>query len=67
MNASLVCDPVFSVFMLYAESGRREFFCIEPMSHLPNGFHLPSLGGLVELEPGATLEGRMSIRLERIN
>lgn len=64
---TIEADPVFRhafVFvsdMAFDPSFRRDYFCLEPMSHLANGHNLPGLGGLQILEPGETLGGRMKL------
>jgi aldose 1-epimerase len=49
--------------MIYMPIERPDFFCFEPMSHLPDGHHMQDLGGLTVLAPGESLSGRVSIRL----
>ena len=41
----------------------REFFCVEPVSHVSNAIHMadPASCGLVGLAPGATLEASMRL------
>lgn len=63
-------DPVFTTMFLFVSDPefdpayRRDFFALEPMSHLPDGHNLPDLGGLRVLEPGEVLSG--SIRLHAV-
>jgi aldose 1-epimerase len=40
---------------------KRDFFCFEPMSHLADAHNMAGGGGLVVLEPGQTLSGRMRL------
>ncbi|TCL69538.1 aldose 1-epimerase [Rhizobium sp. BK251] len=63
LKASVEADAVFSRYMLYMPADRADFFCLEPMSHLPNGHHMPELGGLTPLAPGESLSGRVKIEL----
>jgi aldose 1-epimerase len=66
MQARLEADAIFGTFMLYMPVERTDFFCLEPMSHLPNGHHLPEFGGLTALTPGESLSGTVKIRLSHI-
>lgn len=50
--------PPFRHFMLYMPED-ADFFCFEPMTHLPNGHHLPGLGGLSVLQSDESLVGTM--------
>jgi aldose 1-epimerase len=63
LQVVLDADPVFSSYMIYMPIERPDFFCFEPMSHLPDGHHMQDLGGLTVLAPGESLSGRVSIRL----
>lgn len=40
----------FDCFMIYSPDAVADFFCFEPMTHLPNAHNMPSGGGLVTLE-----------------
>ncbi|KOF17251.1 hypothetical protein AC244_18820 [Ensifer adhaerens] len=53
-------QPPFRHFMLYAPED-ADLFCFEPMTHLPNGHHLPGFGGLSILEHGQSLVGTMTL------
>lgn len=53
-------EPPFRHFMLYTPED-TDFFCFEPMTHLPNGHHLPGLGGLSVLQSGESLVGTMTL------
>ena len=44
----------------------RDFFALEPMSHLPDGHNQPDLGGLVRLAPGETLSGGIRLAPETL-
>ncbi|MGO7360404.1 aldose 1-epimerase, partial [Rhizobium ruizarguesonis] len=39
---------------------------LEPMSHLPNGHHLPDSGGLTPLSPGEALAGTVTILMSAL-
>jgi len=63
-------DPLFDVMFLFVSDTsfdptyRRDFFALEPMSHLADGHNQPGLGGLVPLAPGETLAGSMRLIVE---
>jgi aldose 1-epimerase len=63
-------DPMFRTMFLFVSdtafepSYARDFFALEPMSHLPDGHNLSDLGGLTRLAPGETLGGSMRLTLE---
>lgn len=58
-------SPVFNTMFLFVSdtsfdpSYRRDYFALEPMSHLANGHNMPDLGGLTILSPGESLSGSM--------
>lgn len=64
-------DPLFrSMFLFVSDTSfdpsyRRDFFALEPMSHLADGHNQPDLGGLAVLAPGETLAGKMRLSVER--
>jgi aldose 1-epimerase len=64
---TLTADPLFRTMFLFVSDTsfdpgyRRDFFALEPMSHLPDAHNRPDLGGLAPLGAGETLAG--SIRL----
>ena len=62
LGADIEMDGIFGNYMIFAP-GNAGFFCLEPMSHLPNGHHMRDFGGLVLLAPGESLAGRMTISL----
>ncbi|ARQ60060.1 UNVERIFIED_ORG: aldose 1-epimerase [Rhizobium etli] len=66
IQAALQADGALDRFMLYMPADRSDFFCLEPMSHLPNGHHLPELGGLIPLSPGEILSGKVTIELSAL-
>lgn len=65
-SLTLECDPLFDVAMLYAPSTQSDFFCLEPMSHMPNGFHMEEFGGLTLLSPGEELSGTIKLSFEKL-
>ncbi|MBB3524359.1 aldose 1-epimerase [Rhizobium sp. BK456] len=65
-QAALEADGALDRFMLYMPVDRNDFFCLEPMSHLPNGHHLPDFGGLMPLAPGEILAGSVTILMSAL-
>ncbi|MDO1583574.1 aldose 1-epimerase [Rhizobium oryzicola] len=63
--AAEIMSEDFRILMLYMPTARTDFFCLEPMTHLPNGHHLPNLGELKLLSPGQELSAVMRIKLSR--
>ncbi|MEI2297030.1 aldose 1-epimerase [Ensifer sp. MJa1] len=59
---SLDADENFNCFVLYSPSTDAGFFCFEPMTHLPNAYHLAPGNGLVRLAPGETFEAKVTLR-----
>lgn len=66
IRAVLEADAALDRFMLYMPVDRTDFFCFEPMSHLPNGHHLPDFGGLTPLAPGEVLSGTVTIAMSAL-
>lgn len=66
MVVELDADPLLSALMLYAPGPEEDFFCLEPMSHLPDALNRPGQPGLAVLVPGEALSGeiRMTITTE---
>lgn len=60
---SLEADAIFGHVVLYSPPEDTGFFCFEPMSHLPNAHGMERFEGLVTLDPGQQLSGRMTLRL----
>ena len=56
---TLTAEGPFDCFMIYSPDADAGFFCLEPMTHLPNAHNMPSGGGLVTLEHGQSLTGRI--------
>lgn len=63
LTAELTADPVFSTLMVFAPADDRSFFCLEPMSHLPNALGHYGPDGMAVLAPGQRLAGRVSIAI----
>jgi aldose 1-epimerase len=66
MRLSVEADPLFNVGMIYMPRDRTDFFCFEPMSHLPNGHCLSDFGGLRLLACGERMTGEMRFRLSPV-
>ncbi|NWJ25458.1 aldose 1-epimerase [Rhizobium sp. RM] len=65
LEALIETTPSHAVLMLYAPSDRQDFFCLEPMTHLPNAHHMESLGGLTLLKQSETLHSHTTIKFRR--
>lgn len=67
---TLTADQLFRVMFLFVSDKSfdpgyaRDFFALEPMSHLPDGHNRADLGGLVPLAPGETLVGAVRLAVE---
>lgn len=59
----LQADPVFTELMLYAPQDDTSFFCLEPMTHLPNALNMAGQPGIQVLAPGETLSGTMTMTI----
>ncbi|MBB4184452.1 aldose 1-epimerase [Sinorhizobium terangae] len=60
----LEAEGSFECFMIYSPGADADFFCFEPMTHLPNAHNMPNeAGGLVALKPGKSLAGTIRFRL----
>lgn len=70
MALRVTADPLFrSMFLFVSDVSfdpdyKRDFFALEPMSHLADGHNHTDLGGLVVLAPGETLSGGMRLKVE---
>jgi aldose 1-epimerase len=56
-------DPAFPNLQVFTPSG-AEFFCVEPVSHVPNAINCPDLPAgqtMAVLAPGETLGGTMTL------
>lgn len=58
----MLADPVFDTLMAYAPADDRSFFCLEPMSHLPDALTKFGPEGMQVLAPGELLSGSVWIR-----
>ncbi|WP_210528102.1 aldose 1-epimerase [Rubellimicrobium arenae] len=73
-RASLVieADAVFRTMFLFVSDTsfdpdyRRDFFALEPMTHLADGHNQAVLGGLSVLRPSETLSGSVTFRMEAL-
>jgi aldose 1-epimerase len=61
----IMTAPEHPVAMLYAPGAEADFLCWEPMTHLPNGHHLPQFGGLRLLAPGEAMRSDVTIDFRR--
>ena len=72
VKLTITADAIFRHVQLYVptiaydRSYRRDWFCLEPMSHLPGGHGMENLGGLSILKPGETMGGTIRLRPEAI-
>lgn len=66
LGADINAGPNHDIYMLYLPNNRPDFFCFEPMTHLPNAHHMPGYGGLRLLAAGDVMSSTMTIRLRRI-
>jgi aldose 1-epimerase len=65
LAAEVEAGPIHDIFMLYLPTDRRDVFCFEPMTHLPNGHHMQDFGGLKLIEGGESISGEITIRIRR--
>lgn len=63
LRLDLRADPIFAHLMAYAPADDASFFCLEPMTHLPNALALQGPQALHLLAPGQTLSGRITFHL----
>jgi aldose 1-epimerase len=65
----LEADPVFSHFVVFTAPDHT--LALEPVSNATDGFNLHARGiqnvGVSELEPGETMRGSISLRLEQVS
>jgi aldose 1-epimerase len=66
LAADIDAGPIHDIYMLYMPVARSDFFCFEPMTHLPNAHHMPGYAGLRRLTAGDAMSSTMTIRLRRI-
>jgi aldose 1-epimerase len=61
---SLKLSSSFSRLVVYTPE-TKPYWCVEPVSHVSNAIHMaePASHGLVDLMPGATLEGWMTLEV----
>jgi aldose 1-epimerase len=62
---TVAAQPPLRFLVVYSPPG-QDFFCVEPISHVPDAVNLAPAGvpdtGLVDLAPGETLAGEMELR-----
>ena len=63
LRLDLVADPIFAHLMAYAPEDDASFFCLEPMTHLPNALTRHGPRALHLLSPGQSLSGSIIFRL----
>lgn len=63
LSLTMTADPVFAHLMVYAPEDDASFFCLEPMTHLPNALATHGPRALHLLAPGETLSGSITFRL----
>jgi aldose 1-epimerase len=63
--SAIMTAQAHPVAMLYTPGAEAGFFCWEPMTHLPNGHHLPQGGGLRLLAPGEAMRSDVTIDFRR--
>lgn len=66
LAADLVGSPEHDIFMLYKPAERADFFCFEPMTHLPNGHHMAAYGGLKVVRAGESISSHMTLQMRRL-
>lgn len=68
LAVDMVSDRIFSHVVVFTPPG-QDYFCIEPVSHVPdavNSPHAASVTGLVSLAPGETLSGSIRLSTSRL-
>lgn len=66
LAAEIDAASIHDIYMLYMPVDRTDFFCFEPMTHLPNAHHMPGYAGLKRLAAGESISSEITIRLRRI-
>lgn len=60
LSVDVHTEGPFGRFMIYSPNAKADFFCFEPMTHLPNAHNFSGVGGgLVALNPGQSLVATM--------
>lgn len=68
LRLDIQCDPIFQHAVIYVPDG-EDFFCVEPVSQIPNAVNLSqpfAETGLVDLAPGSTLAGQIRLTATRL-
>lgn len=72
LKLHVAADPALNTMFLFVSdrafdpSYQRDFFALEPMSHLADGHNMADLGGLVVLSPGESFGAGFTLRWERV-
>lgn len=67
LTLTIDADPMFSRYVLYRPDTARDpayagdWFCLEPMTHAVDAFHIDDLGGLRPLAPGDRIEATLRL------
>ena len=68
LKLEIKSDPVFRHAVIYVPENEN-FFCVEPVSQIPNAINLPlspAQTGLVSLAPGESLSGQIRLQATRL-
>ena len=68
LSLAITADPLFGHLVIYIPPG-QDFFCVEPVSHVNDGFNLAERGvadtGVRVLAPGESLRGAVRFAVGR--
>jgi aldose 1-epimerase len=56
LQLTVTATPTLGTCIVYSPSEDAPFFCLEPVSHPVDAFHLPGMPGLQLLRPGERFE-----------
>lgn len=65
LELTMEADPLFTTLMIYAPGEQEDFFCLEPMSHMPNAVNLLGQPGMQVLAPGESLRGGVRLTVKQ--
>lgn len=65
LKLDIECSEILSQYLIYSPQG-EEYFCFEPMSHVPNGLNMEDLGGMQVLQNGESVKGEMRITVSDV-